>query len=420
MRFNLASTLVVSLAAQATANSWFGKAAVYDKWHETELERWLSDHNVPYPTPADRKDLENLVKDNWNGKVVQPYQSWETPQLSAYLKERGYQVKKGTEKNKDSLISQVKQYWYETESEATNAYTNVRDWIFDSWTDSQLKTFLDKNGIPNPTPTNRASLLKTARENYQSIANKLGQNYYYPGNWLYESWSDSDLKSWFDARGYPVPQPTSRDSLIASLRRQSRVASLKSSAAASSASASAASAQASLSNALFDSWSESELKKWFDTNGIKVPQGSKKNELVALARKHRAQLLGDSASATLSSAYGAATTRAGNEYVAATNGAQYYIDLVKEKLGLAASQASASVTSATGAAAKSASSASAAAAKSASSASKEAVKSASSASKNAGKNAQKATDAASESASKAKHRAQEAGQKATDYAKEEL
>jgi len=418
MRFFAA--LVVALTADAVvASSWFGKS-VYNKWHETELERWLSDHNVPYPTPADRKDLENLVKDNWNGKVVQPYQSWETPQLSAYLKERGYQVKKGTEKNKDSLISQVKQYWYETESEATNAYTNVRDWIFDSWTDSQLKTFLDKNGIPNPTPTNRASLLKTARENYQSIANKLGQNYYYPGNWLYESWSDSDLKSWFDARGYPVPQPTSRDSLIASLRRQSRVASLKSSAAASSASASAASAQASLSNALFDSWSESELKKWFDTNGIKVPQGSKKNELVALARKHRAQLLGDSASATLSSAYGAATTRAGNEYVAATNGAQYYIDLVKEKLGLAASQASASVTSATGAAAKSASSASAAAAKSASSASKEAVKSASSASKNAGKNAQKATDAASESASKAKHRAQEAGQKATDYAKEEL
>jgi hypothetical protein len=418
MRFFTA--LVVALTADSVvASSWFGKT-VYNKWHQTELERWLSDHNVPYPTPADRKDLENLVKTNWNAAVVQPYQSWETPQLMSYLKERGYAAKKGTEKNKDSLITQVKSYWYETENDATSAYENVRDWIFDSWTDSQLKSFLDKNGIPNPTPTNRASLLKTARENYQSIANKLGQNYYYPGNWLYENWSDSDLKSWLDERGYPVPQPTSRDKLIASLRRNSRLANSQASAAASSASASAASAQASLSDALFDSWSESQLKKWFDENGVKVPQGSKKNELIALARKHRARLYGDSASATMASAYGAATSNANNQYAQATAGAQYYVNLVREKLGFAASQASSSATSLTGAAAKSASSASLAASKSAVSASKEAVKSASSASKSAGKNAQKATDAATESVSKGKHRAQEAAQQATDYAKEEL
>jgi hypothetical protein len=49
--------------------------AAYNKWHETELERWLSDHDVPYPTPADRKDLENLVKQNWQAKVVDPVSS---------------------------------------------------------------------------------------------------------------------------------------------------------------------------------------------------------------------------------------------------------------------------------------------------------------------------------------------------------
>jgi hypothetical protein len=31
MRFSLASTLVVSLAAQATANSWFGKTGAYSE-----------------------------------------------------------------------------------------------------------------------------------------------------------------------------------------------------------------------------------------------------------------------------------------------------------------------------------------------------------------------------------------------------
>lgn len=32
MRFSLASTLVVTLAAQATANSWFGSAGAYSEY----------------------------------------------------------------------------------------------------------------------------------------------------------------------------------------------------------------------------------------------------------------------------------------------------------------------------------------------------------------------------------------------------
>lgn len=103
----------------------------YNKWHETELERWLSDHNVPYPTPADRKDLENLVKNNWQSKVGSPYSDWEPAQLQSYLKSKGHQVKKGTENNKDSLISQVKGTWHENADSASESYHSVKDWIFD-------------------------------------------------------------------------------------------------------------------------------------------------------------------------------------------------------------------------------------------------------------------------------------------------
>lgn len=131
MRFSLLSTLVVALAANATASTWFGKTA-YNKWHETELERWLSDHSVPYPTPSDRKELENLVKDNWNSYVITPYNNWDTKQLTSYLTSKGYQAKKGTEKNKDSLVQQVKGYWTETEEQASDSYSSVSNWILDS------------------------------------------------------------------------------------------------------------------------------------------------------------------------------------------------------------------------------------------------------------------------------------------------
>lgn len=325
--------LVLGLAAEVTvASNWFSKA-VYNKWHENELERWLSDNDIPYPSPADRKDLENLVKDNWQTKVASPYNDWDTDRLTSYLKQRGVETKDAAAQNKDGLITQVKNSWYETEDKADDAWSSVKDWIFDSWTESSLKAFADKHDIPVPQPRKRDTLLAKVRSSYETVAKKLGETAAYPGNWLYESWSESDLKEWLDTHGIPAPQPTTRDKLIASVRRNARTASLKMSDTAASASKSAADAAQTLSDKLLDSWSDSQIKEWADKNGIKVPQGSRRSELLAIARKHRASLTGDNvsysaksaaskASASGESAFGAATSRAGNEYAKATDDAQ--------------------------------------------------------------------------------------------------
>ncbi|CRG86388.1 Stress response protein ish1 [Talaromyces islandicus] len=303
MRFNWTAGLLVVLATSEAvgASNWFGRS-VYNRWHETELERWLSDHGVlclrqclhvvnsstdiPYPTPADRKDLEKIVKANWNAKVQVPLA--------------------------------------QTSETASDHLSNVKEWIFDSWTESQLKSFLDHHGIPAPQPRKRDTLLRAVRENYEVVAKRLGETAAYPGNWLYEQWSESDLKEWLDTYGWPVPQPSSRDRLIAAVRRQSRLSSLAAQKAAASASSSAEAAQSSLSEALFNAWSESELKKFLDEHDVKVPQGSKRNELIALARKHRKYLVDEaqSLSASATDAYGAATSKAGNEWARATDDAQ--------------------------------------------------------------------------------------------------
>ncbi|KAB8272125.1 hypothetical protein BDV30DRAFT_134910 [Aspergillus minisclerotigenes] len=295
MKLNFASGLVLALATVEAvgAHSWFSKA-VYDKWHETELERWLSDHDIPYPSPADRKDLESAVKVNWNSKVQKP-------------------------------LGQAA-------DQATDQWHHAKDWIFDTWSDSHLKAFLDRHGVPAPQPRKRDVLLKTARENYEAIAKRLGEAASYPGNWVYEQWTESDLKEWLDEHGWPVPQPTTRDKLIAMVRRNARLASLQARNLAASASKSADAAQATLSEALFNAWSDSDLKKFLDEHNVKVPQGSKRNELVALARKHRASLVSQassvastasqSATSKASELYGAATTKAGNEYARATDAAQ--------------------------------------------------------------------------------------------------
>lgn len=143
-----------------TSNSWLTailRILAYNKWHETELERWLSDHDIPYPTPADRKDLENLVQKNWEDYAVSPYKSWDSQKLQAYLKAKGIETKDAAEDTKDSLVSQVQSSWYETEDKAQTAWASVKDWILDTWSDSHLKAFADKHGIPGTV----TSLLST-------------------------------------------------------------------------------------------------------------------------------------------------------------------------------------------------------------------------------------------------------------------
>jgi hypothetical protein len=115
-------------------------------------------------------------------------------------------------------------------------------------------------------------MLQKVRANYDTIATKAGETLAYPGDWLYQSWSESDLKEFLDEHGIPVPQPSSRDKLIASVRRNSRVAGLKMNDMAASASKSAAAATETLGDQLLESWDDTKIKQWADKNGIKVPQ----------------------------------------------------------------------------------------------------------------------------------------------------
>ena len=71
------------------------------------------------------------MKSNWESKTSAPYTDWEPSQLQSYIKSQGQEVKKGTESNKDSLVSQVKGYWSGAADSTTKSFDNLKDWIFD-------------------------------------------------------------------------------------------------------------------------------------------------------------------------------------------------------------------------------------------------------------------------------------------------
>ena len=93
----------------------------------------MSDNDIPFPKAADRKELQNLVKDNWQSAVQEPYQKWDTDRLQAYLKDAGHDVASDAQANKDSLVKQVKGSWYESGDQAQSAYESLKDWVFDRY-----------------------------------------------------------------------------------------------------------------------------------------------------------------------------------------------------------------------------------------------------------------------------------------------
>lgn len=112
--------------------------------------------------------------------------------------------------------------------------------------------------------------------------------------------------------------------MIATVRRNSRLVSLKLQSASDFASDRANNAKNYVADSVFDSWTESKLKEFLDKNNVKIPQGSSRNELLALVRRNKAYYTGDTVSASASSAYDSATSYGGEKMAQATDAASGY------------------------------------------------------------------------------------------------
>jgi len=104
---------------------------VYNAWHKTELEKWLDDHDIPYPAAADRKDLADAVAKNWEKVSTAAYETWDHNRLRTWLEHRG--IKSDATAKKDYLIIQVKSNWYGAIAEPESSWETAKDWIFDSY-----------------------------------------------------------------------------------------------------------------------------------------------------------------------------------------------------------------------------------------------------------------------------------------------
>lgn len=393
MRLGLAHFLFLFLSlATLLVLAWGAEIerAVYNKWHQTELERWLQDHNIPYPAAADRRDLQNLVQQHWNDVTsIDFFQNWSDNRLANFIQAKtGYQSDQDA-LDREGLVQKLQGLWSEGWNRLpTDKWEQSKTWLFDAWTDSQLRQFLEHHGVVKnlPPTTTREELIKQAKEHYDDIAKRVGgdtdkdnSHSYYPGDWVYSSWSDSELRDWLIEHGWidqdddaSATATTSRDKLLKYMRTSwlynrvlgdgksfdrttssaasvisSATSSYKNAAEASSAAASREAAKdarilssksqreslslsssaskaaaeasrviASLESQTMDSWSVKQLRQWAHENNLSLPNDIKQNELQAMVRKHRDRLSKDAVSAAAM-----ATQSLASAYGAATSSA---------------------------------------------------------------------------------------------------
>jgi hypothetical protein len=142
----------------------------------------------------------------------------------------------------------------------------------DSWSNSRLKAYLDARGVPVPQNGRIEELRAAVRQNAHRAKVRAGFS-----DDVFDTWSTEQLRDFLGKKAKGT-----RDDLIVSAKLKYASAAAKGGDAWSSLTAQGA----KVTGYLFDTWSDSDLKSFLDSYGVPVPQGSKRNELIAAAKRN--------------------------------------------------------------------------------------------------------------------------------------
>ncbi|CAK9437514.1 uncharacterized protein LODBEIA_P18920 [Lodderomyces beijingensis] len=170
----------------------------FDQWSNNDLKQFLNDCKVKQDSSWDNSKLIE-VTNNEAKKLENGYKKLKT-ELDKQLQPK--------RTNLEDYLSFS--YLFGTDKKPTS----IKDWFFESWDLDSLKKFLKHNGIKFSDKDKKSDLLKTVKNSFDKLAKKNKGSSYYPGSWLYDSWSDDDLSKWLSKYDIPYNKKSTRDQLI--------------------------------------------------------------------------------------------------------------------------------------------------------------------------------------------------------------
>ncbi|KAI5959306.1 uncharacterized protein KGF55_005456 [Candida pseudojiufengensis] len=257
-------------------------------------------------------DLKQFLKD----LKIKEDPSWDNSKLIEIANNEAKKLENGYNKLKIEIDKQLKPKKSNLEDYLNFSYLfggnkkdtkqSIKDWFFESWDLNSLQKYLKHNGITYDPKANKSDLLKEIKSSYDKIAKKNHGSSYYPGNWLYDSWSNDDLTNWLNRYGIEYNKKSTKDQLIDKVKEFNYKATndiidtkdaLFDSLDLFDKSIFDKTGQ--IKNEFFETWSYSQLREWLFLHGfINVSPDEyvadlDKDELIKKAQEYKKYLLQD-------------------------------------------------------------------------------------------------------------------------------
>lgn len=188
--YGAASSSAGNLGAQATdyaslkADDAFN--AAIGSWSESRLKAYLDARGVPIPQNGKIDDLKASVRLNRHkaatGWSAWTFDTWTAENLKKYLAESGdvaaQKISEQADATREQLLSAAQEAYATASKSSGPVYASVtsylakqtdaaKDSIFDTWSESELKNYLDSYGFDVPQGTTRNQMIAYAR-NYRN------------------------------------------------------------------------------------------------------------------------------------------------------------------------------------------------------------------------------------------------------------
>ncbi|EPY51647.1 LEA domain-containing protein [Schizosaccharomyces cryophilus OY26] len=187
------------------------------------IKTWLDEHSVPYGTRSSPAEFRDFLVEHYES-LIPSFKSVNDFQRSSWLGKKTNPSYFGTAKHK---INQASHKIGDAASDAKDTTSDVwedqKSRFFDAWNDSQLRAFLarysdafapkEKKGLLEKLSP--ASLRKLAVKEYKRLGSKLGET----GDWVYDTWSDNELRTWLHNMGVPIQAHESRHHILDKVKK---------------------------------------------------------------------------------------------------------------------------------------------------------------------------------------------------------
>lgn len=233
---------------------------VFNNWSASQLKAWADSHGLQAPQPSKTDEVVRFARRN--KKLLQD-------DINEYTKRAS--------ENATPYINKASDQISQTSKDVSQAGRDFFDASVAKWSDSRLKGFLDARGIQIGPKTSREKLVDLVQKNKNKVIKDTNL-----GPWSFDAWSTEELQNWLKEQGKKADGQ--REQLVETAQDYLNRAKDAGSGQYNAIVQSLQNSVDQYKQVSFDKWSDSDLKAYLDTYGVKTYQGSKRNELIAHAR----------------------------------------------------------------------------------------------------------------------------------------